>query len=40
MRAILSRLRTDCAVILLAILTMLTWPGEIVGLVCDFVGLP
>lgn len=40
LRALLSRVRTDAAVGLLAVLVLLTWPEQIFSLVCDVIGVP
>lgn len=38
-RLIISRIRSDVAVGLLAVVVLLTWPDQILGLVCDmFLG--
>lgn len=39
LRILLSRFRTDAAVGLLAVLVLMTWPGEIFGFVLDLLGV-
>lgn len=39
MRALLDTLRSDAAIGLACIIVLLTWPKEIIGFVCDLLGV-